>query len=104
MSPEEYWHGDVELMGAYRKAYRIIREERNYDMWLQGYYFYSALTAVVHNALSKTGDKPLEYPKEPFRIFPMTEAEKKAEKEKATQEFIDKMNAIADKIEQRNNG
>lgn len=102
MTPEEYWHGDAELMGAYRKAYRIKREERNYELWLQGYYFYTALTTVVHNALGKKGDKPLEYPKEPFRIFPMTEAEKQAEKDKATQEFIDKMNAIADKIEQRN--
>lgn len=98
MSPDDYWHGDPELMGAYRKAYRIEKEERNWEMWLQGYYFYIAISTVVQNALGGSKSKPAEYPKEPLPIFPPTEEEKRQAEEEAKEALIQKLNRFAENI------
>jgi len=102
MSPEEYWHGDAELMGAYRKAYRIQKEERNFELWLQGYYFYMALSTIVQNVLSKKGEKLAEYPKKPIEIFPPTKEEEEQRKEEELENLIQRMNAIGDAIDRKN--
>lgn len=98
MSPQDYWHGEPELMGAYRKAYRIEKEEQNWMMWLQGYYFYIALNTVVQNALGNSKGKPLEYPKEPLQIFPPTEEEKKQAEEEAVEALVSRLNHITEVI------
>ena len=43
MSSAEYWHGDPKLVRAYRKAWEMKRDQRNWEMWLQGMYYYDAL-------------------------------------------------------------
>ena len=65
MSAEEYWHGSPELMQAYRKAYKLRKEEKNWEFWLQGLYFTHSLNVALSNAFDKSAkaeymDKPLE--------------------------------------------
>ena len=47
MSADEYWHGSPELMQAYRLAYKIRKQERNWELWLQGLYFCHALDDLL---------------------------------------------------------
>lgn len=73
MSPEQFWDQDPWLTMAYRQAHELKNEQHNQEMWVQGLYVYEAFGVVIHNALKKKGDKPLEYPEEPF---PLTIEEK----------------------------
>ena len=43
MSAEEFWHGEAELVIAYRQAHKLRRKEANFNCWLQGRYIYDAL-------------------------------------------------------------
>lgn len=70
MSPDEYWHGSPELVKAYREAFKIRKEERNWEMWLQGWYIYQALLAALSHLDKKSKQ---EYLKEPIELFPPTE-------------------------------
>lgn len=67
MTANEFWNGDVELAGAYRKAYRLKLELQDTMLWRQGLYIYDALCAVspAMNAFSKK-PKPHPYVKQPF--------------------------------------
>ena len=99
MSPEEYWNGSAELTKAYEKAYRIKQEERNYELWLQGLYFYHALNTTLHNILSN--DAPLEYMSEPIDLF---KTEKEYEKERLEREAAEleaTLNAFAERVNGR---
>lgn len=57
MSSDEFWKQDPELFWAYRFSY--VKRERqkqkndNYNAWLQGAYFYEALTVSLSNAFGK---------------------------------------------------
>ena len=86
MTYEDYWNGDNELPRYYRKLAEIRVKERDYQAWLTGLYFYSALARVypLFNALSK--DKP-----EPYLELPLTyehdmKKEREMEKDKAIME------------------
>lgn len=80
----EFWQLNVRTLRPYLLAENIKREERNYFLWLQGAYVYDAVNVVMANAFSKKGAQKKEYIKEPVRITPLTEEEKriKAEKER----------------------
>lgn len=81
MSYREYWEGDAELTRYFRKAYMIKQEEKNHQAWLQGLYFYDALTTSLHNALRDKKTQKRDYPKMPyeFRQKEKTAQEKKKE-------------------------
>jgi hypothetical protein len=83
MSYAEYWAGDPILARYYRKAYLIKQEEQNNAAWLQGMYFYDALSTALHNALRGKTTTAREYAKEPynFKHKAKTEAEKAKEVE-----------------------
>ena len=81
MTADEYWHGSPELMQAYRKAYKIRKEEKNWELWLQGLYFKHALNVALSNF---AGNKD-EYMSEPIKLFPPTKEELE---EKSRQEAI----------------
>lgn len=70
MSYDEFWHGDVALVGVYRKAQEIRDRRQNQFMWIQGMYIYEALcdVAPIFHAFAKKGTKPAPYPKEPYPI------------------------------------
>ena len=70
MTPEQYWHGDVHLLRAYRKAEELRLEKENQKFWLQGMYIYDALCAVSVRIpqFGKKKIRPLPYPKEPYPL------------------------------------
>lgn len=87
MTCEQYWHGDVLLVRAYRKAYEYRLKQQNFDAWLQGLYIYRALCDVspILHAFAENGTKPNAYLSEPLPLFQKDppEEEKTAEQEEA---------------------
>ena len=69
MSYELYWHGEPNLVKAYREANELRVDRMNYEAWLQGLYVYQAVGALypVFNPFSKQ-KKAEEYLKEPIVI------------------------------------
>ena len=69
MSYELYWHGEPNLVKAYREADGLRVDRMNYEAWLQGLYVYQAVGALypVFNPFSKQ-KKAEEYLKEPIVI------------------------------------
>ena len=93
MSTEEYWKGSPYLPIAYREAAVRRAEEKNQYLWLQGRYIYEAFDAVIHNRFSKKGTKIQDYPKEPYRITPLSGQEIHERKEAERQKAINSLNA-----------
>lgn len=94
MPPDEYWHGSASDTKAYAEAYRIRKRERNYELWLQGLYFYRALSAT----LSHMGDEPFEYFSEPLDLD-KTEEEYEAERlQKEAEQLEATLNAFAERV------
>ena len=79
MSADEFWHGDPNLCKSYRLADEYRKEQRNYELWLQGLYNYRALSASLdafgRGLSGKKGGKSLEYLEYPI---PITKREKEA--------------------------
>ena len=92
MTPEQYWHGEPELTRAYIQAFKLRKEERNYEMWLQGWYIHQAILA----GLSHLGEKSkiIDYIEEPIKIFPPTEKELEEQRKKEAEELEAKLNAF----------
>lgn len=69
MSVDEFWKDDPDLFWAYRFSYynrvKRDREIANYDAWLQGAYFFEAISVALNNAFSKN---KIEYHKQPYSI------------------------------------
>lgn len=84
MTYEQYWEGDPRLTEHYRKANYLVIERKNQEMWLQGLYFYNALTSVASMIFAKKGAKKEKYIDKPPNIFPKTQQEldREAEKER----------------------
>lgn len=98
MTEEQFWRGDPNLAGAYMKAQRIRDERRNQELWLQGVYFYSALSTVISNAFGKPGTRQ-KYFEQPIDLHPEeTSAKKVAE---ARQKVVDQLNAWKKAFEER---
>lgn len=81
MSYDEFWNQDSDLVHAYRLAHQIQLREKNQLLWMQGRYFYDALSAVspVLNAFAKAGTQAEKYAEWPY---PITLAERVAEEER----------------------
>lgn len=78
MTSDEFWKGNPSLVEAYREAWEIKREYKNWELWLQGGYIYDALlkvAPVMRAALGKGRVEPGKYPEKPYPI-----SEKQAEK------------------------
>ncbi len=106
MTPEQYWEGPPELATAYRKKYELETEVANTRAWLQGMYFYDALTATLSQALATKNKKGREYSEEPYRITPYTEeeleAKKKEDAKKALDHAISQFNAMKEVWDKKN--
>lgn len=79
MTYEQYWYGEAWLVGAFLEADRLRQIRKDEEAWLQGMYFYDALTKVspLLHAFAKNGTKAGEYPDKPY-----LSKEKEVEKEK----------------------
>jgi len=91
---DEFWNGDYTRLKFYEEAHRIKTETMNQELWLQGLYFYEAVSIAINNAFRKKGEKASDYPKEPHRITPLSEEEKEEEKRKMVENFRAQLNAL----------
>lgn len=93
MTEEQYWDRDCRLVISYRKAEELRTSRKNQEMWLQGAYFYEALSCVspLLHAFAKKGTKPVPYMAEPFAI---TEKQAEYQQEEKDKKTYDKGKAI----------
>ncbi|MBR1749974.1 MAG: hypothetical protein IJ740_18970 [Ruminococcus sp.] len=47
MTYDEYWNGDNYLPRYYLKAYKLKRQQRDEEMWIQGKYIYEGIAALA---------------------------------------------------------
>lgn len=100
MPSSEYWYGDVELAQGYLRAWKLKRQERNWEMWLQGRYIYDALIDVSPLfRFSTKRVKAEDYPSEPYALSKeeaeeREEAKAKAEMEKTQSWLFGWMNRV----------
>ncbi|MBO7614786.1 MAG: hypothetical protein J6T15_03725 [Bacilli bacterium] len=92
MSVEEFWRESPDLFWAYRFSYyEKMRAEQQYDnfkLWLQGAYFYEAVSVALANGFGKG---KATYPNKPYILT----------KEEEEQDFKDKQNALVNRIKNR---
>lgn len=85
-SYNEFWNEPAWIAKAYLEAEIHRREQFNYNAWLQGLYFSSAVNSALAMAFwNKKGAKPNTYTQYPFAF---TEREKEAERERKRQEAL----------------
>lgn len=84
MTLDQYWNDDCLLARYYRKAHRMKQQRRNQELWLQGAYFYEALSDVapVLHAFAKKGTKITPYVSEPFALTDKEVQERKKREER----------------------
>ena len=85
MSEEQYWDKDCTLAKYYREADELRKERMNQELWLQGMYFYDAMSRLspILKAFAKAGTKPMPYVEEPYPINDKSKKESDEKKEKA---------------------
>lgn len=70
MSVDEFWRGDPDLFWAYRFSYleKVKRENQifNNRAWLQGAYYFEAISVALSRAF---GDKNVEYSHQPYELY-----------------------------------
>lgn len=92
MTHNEFWYGDPWLAATYREAHAMRSEMKSQEMWLQGVYFYNALSTALGNfgqSFAKHKRQPRKYMSEPIRLTPLTELEKKKKEYEERQKAID---------------
>lgn len=82
MTFDNFWHDDVNMVRAYRKADDFKRRRENEALWVQGLYVRDALLCTVGNMFSGKGGTKNEYPKEPH---PITESQIREREEREAQ-------------------
>ena len=91
MTYDEFWFGDPWRAKAYKEKNLLVRKQKNEEMWVNGMYQLSALNVALNNAFCKT---KIKYPKEPFDIFPKTEAEKEEEVQTERKRLVNWLNQL----------
>ena len=79
MTEEQYWDRDCLLAKFYREAEEMRKERVNQEAWLQGMYFYDALSRVspILHAFAKKGTKAQPYVEKPYPITKKAESQEK---------------------------
>lgn len=104
VSYDEFWHGDYTRLKFYIEAHNLRRQKQSEEMWLQGLYFFNALSTALSNLnLDGKRRKPNKYIEEPLRLIPMTESEKRIKAEKDKQAVIDYFTNLERKFKSKNN-
>ena len=82
MSVKEFWEEDPDLFWAYRfsfyENFRATKEYDNFKLWLQGAYFFEAVSIALGNSFGKGH---LKYPEKPY-IISEDEREKDIERQR----------------------
>lgn len=85
---QEIMYGERAAFDDYELAYEFKKVQENQALHLQGFYNYMAVSCSLSAAFAEKGKKGTPYPQYPI---PITETEKKAEKERNimhTLEFV----------------
>lgn len=87
MTYDQYWHGDVWMVEAFRKADELRMRRKNEEYWLLGRYVYDAIgnLSPILRSFAKKGTKPVPYMKSPYKISGDDERQE-TEEEKAERE------------------
>lgn len=102
MSAGEFWDDDPWLASDYREAFKLQRQRKSEEMWLQGLYNFRAFsTALANLNFGKKKKDPVPYMEEPIRLIPLTEEEKEAKAEAERQKVIDYFNRMAKRWEKK---
>lgn len=103
MTRDEYWNQDPYIVEEYLGAYKIRREEQNWQAWITGLYVFDSVSAVLGNIHFDKGShnfvKPME---KPMDIFPKTPEEIEAENQRRIKEFVRNLNAFHARMEGKN--
>ena len=76
MTASQFWDEDCLLAKYYREAYTLKQEMQNQQSWLNGFYVYSAVSAVVGSAISTKKSTDFKYPEKPIEFKPEKESNK----------------------------
>ena len=94
MTYEQFWCDSPSLAVAYRKAHRLRREEENEKAWMQGLYFFDAISVSLANSFSKSGSKKQTYIERPVDIYPPSEEELKRREQAEYKKIEETMKAM----------
>lgn len=72
MSYQDYWYGDVWMIVPYVEAHNLKKKQENERLWIQGLYFYNALSVVFerfkYSLSNKTPPDSLQYLAKPIEF------------------------------------
>lgn len=104
MSRDEYWNQDPYIIEEYLGAYKLNREQTNWQMWLGGIYTFDAVSAVIGNIHFDKGSYTVVKPMEkPMPIFPETPEEIERKRQAAIDRFVAGLESIhVSKMENEN--
>lgn len=97
VSANEFWNGDYTLLKYYAERHRIAVEQQNEQLWLQGMYFYEAISVALAQAFSKHAT--VKYPDKPHRLTPMSDEEQEIKNKKMVEEFRAQLVAAGKRFE-----
>jgi hypothetical protein len=97
VSCDEYWNGDYTKFKYYVEAHRLAVEQRNQEMWMQGFYNLDAFSVALAKAFDK--HSTAMYFEEPLRITEMNDIEKEKEKERIANKFRDQLMALTKRMD-----
>lgn len=85
MTYDEFWYGEPVMAKYYAERHKLLRKQKNEEMWVNGLYTLDALTVALNNAFDK---RKLKYVDKPLDIFPKTELEIESEKQKEREKLV----------------
>lgn len=94
MTYDEYWNGNPYLVVDYRKAHKAKQEQRNWEMWLQGLYFFNALSVANANLHRGKGKPAEKYMEKPIEIYPPSAEETERRSLLKRQQLVERLNAL----------
>lgn len=102
MTYDDFYRKDHTLVIAYRQAYEKKREERNTEMWMQGYYVYEAVARVAPLLIPfNQHPKADAYLDKPFPLFEAGESIEEAKSKAVADKGLAYMQAQMNKINKR---
>lgn len=94
---DEFWNGDYTLLKYYVDAHKYAVDRRNEELWLQGMYFYHAISVALSNAFDK--HSKTRYPDKPYQLTEPSEEQKERENQKKIDDFRASLMALGKRME-----
>lgn len=92
MTYKQFWEDNPYLAVVYRKRHKLICEEKNQQMWLQGLYNYKAFRSVLSAFFTK--GSPEQYCESPLPLC-KTPEEKRKSQEEQIDDIVAKLNQLS---------